>query len=183
MSGRQADFALEQFDRIDQEKGVRRALEESEAFQAKFFAIHGEGLISEGFLPKQPLTPAELELSVVLNMLWETLELAAYRESEQAEPDSSDYPSGYAAGLHWAARPRRGRSTEHGVRGPGTSGRRDPRTLGPPPSDAALAHLGRQALRNAAGYRPPSLRVPYTPKFWAWTRWMCTLSSSLLLTG
>lgn len=100
---RQAEHAIEEFDRIDQEKRIRAALDEDERRQVAFFEANREWFTQQGFVQKPPLSPVEIELSVALNMLWEDLDEAAYGESKRGGLGASDFDQGHAAGVHWGA--------------------------------------------------------------------------------
>jgi hypothetical protein len=98
----QADYAAQEFDRVDQEQRIRRAIEEDERVQAAFFTANPDVFARQGWVLRPALTPTDIELSVALNMLWEDLDWAAYREISRAGQERTEYEHGHEAGLHSA---------------------------------------------------------------------------------
>lgn len=98
----QAEFMVEEFDRLDQEKRLRAALKRHEELQHEFFQENPDLL--DRFVMEPPLSPIEVELSVALNALWEDLDRASHLKTSGGDSESPnfDFDQGYAAGLHWA---------------------------------------------------------------------------------
>jgi hypothetical protein len=98
----EAEFMVEEFDRLDQQRRLRAALKRHEELQREFFQENPDLL--DRFVMEPPLSPIEVELSLVLNALWEDLDRASYLKTSarDAEGPTFDFDQGYAAGLRWA---------------------------------------------------------------------------------